>query len=376
MRTKNTRQFYRVLFISTLFLLLCLFSIPFNNKWYRQEDLLTEASPQTFDTEEMASTVTLDEPEPDPIILSEADFSSEDPNITLQAAKFLDFPKLSTPPPTPKYDRNPYLPLPQRITVSHIEGDNCKKYYATNYTSVELLLGGEYVPGKFLPLFDFRGDRFDDITYAASAGFVGRFIPDRASNFCRILGFNVFYDYRQGNLGYYNQVGLGLEILGSRWDFRANGYLPFGKKRKMEKCVFDDYIGPYFAIEDLFEGVSYSFDAEVGWLAVNSQYILLYVAGGPYYISGKTCDETTRGGQFRIQPQYKDYIALDCRISYDPLFHTVYQTEVIVNLPLYLLSKKIDKRETCGLTPRQIYQPVEKFEVMPLGRCCCWTSNF
>jgi hypothetical protein len=191
-----------------------------------------------------------------------------------------------------------------------------------------------------------------------------------------MLGFNVFYDYRQGNLGFYNQVGFGAEILSKRWDFRANLYVPFGAKRKMKRCIFDDYEGDYFAINDFFESVSYSFNAEVGWLAINSQYIFLYMAGGPYYISGRKCHDKTVGGEFRIQPQYKDYIAVDLSVSHDPLFNTIYQAKVIVHLPLYFLSKTINKRETCGLTARQIYQPVERFEVMPLGRCSCWTANF
>ena len=272
--------------------------------------------------------------------------------------------------------RNPYIPIPQRITLSHIEGDNEKNCFATNYSSLEILLGGEYVPGKFLPMIDLEGNQFDDETYAASIGLVTRMVPDKHSYFCRMLGFNVFYDFRQGNIGYYNLVSAGLEVLGKRWDFRANVYVPFGAKRRVKVCTFDDYIGSYYATEFTYEAVSYSFNAEVGWLAINSQYILLYFAGGPYYIAGRTCRDTTRGGEFRVQPQYKDYLAVNCIVSFDSLFKTVFQAEVILHLPLYLLSKKISKKETCGLTARQIYQPVSRFEVMPLSRCSCWNSNF
>jgi len=41
---------------------------------------------------------------------------------------------------------------------------------------------------------------------------------------------------------HYNQVSLGLESLGERWDFRANGYLPVGdKKSRLFDPKFDKF---------------------------------------------------------------------------------------------------------------------------------------
>jgi len=282
---------------------------------------------------------------------------------------------MRSPPFNPYPDRKHY-PIPQRMTLSHMEGNNYANCFATNYTKLMLLFSGEYVPGQFLPQIDLRGDRFDDTTYSASGGLVVRYIPKKDGPVNKILGFNAYYDYRQGNIGFFNQIGGGIEILSKRWDFRANVYVPVGGKRKMKQCVFDDFEGGFWAIENKLESVSYAFNAEVGWLMINSQYLLLYLAGGPYYIAGRNCHDKTRGGEFRIQPQYKDYIALNAMISHDPLFNTVYQFEVILHLPLYLLSKKIDKKETCGLTPRQIYQPVIRYDTMPISRCNCWMFNW
>jgi hypothetical protein len=281
-----------------------------------------------------------------------------------------------SPPPkkSPYGDRIVY-PIPQRVTLSHIEGNNFTNCFATNFTKLQLLLAGEYIPGRFLPQIDLRGDRFDDTTYAASGGLVLRYVPKKNGPVNRMYGINAYYDYRQGNVGYFNQFGGGIEILGKRWDFRANVYVPVGGKRKMQECVFD-YDGGFQAIKDEFESISFAYNLEVGWLAINSQYLLLYLAGGPYYIAGRTCFDKTRGGEFRIQPQYKDYIALNAIFSYDPLFHAVYQFEVILHLPLYKLSKKIDKKATCGLNARQIYQPVIRYDVMPIGRCTCWMFNW
>ncbi len=276
----------------------------------------------------------------------------------------------------PYADRQRF-PVPQRVTLSHIESDHFTNCFATNYTKAQLLFAGEYIPGKFLPQFDFRGDRFDDTTYAASGGLVLRYIPKEGGPVNRILGINAYYDYRQGNIGYFKQIGGGIEILGKRLDFRANVYVPVGGKRKMRRCVFDDFEGGFFATKDSFESISFAYNAEIGWLAIDSsRYLFLYLAGGPYYIAGRKCFDKTLGGEFRIQPQYKDYIALNAIVSHDPLFHTVYQFEVILHLPLYLLSKKIHKKATSGLTARQIYQPVIRYDVMPIGRCTCWMFNW
>ena len=48
----------------------------------------------------------------------------------------------------------------------------------------------------------------------------------------RILGGHVNYDGRTtANGNYFNQMTFGIESLGSRLDFRANGYIPIGTDR-------------------------------------------------------------------------------------------------------------------------------------------------
>ncbi len=268
-------------------------------------------------------------------------------------------------------------PVPKLITVRHIEGINDQETcvpLATNYSTLTMFLAPDYSPGEFLPGFDLRGHRFDHGSYAANLGFVGRFIPDFCSDFCNILGFNMYYDYRQACLGYFQQAGFGLEILGNRWDLRGNLYVPFGSKNHHKQCIFDDYIGDYFLIQDIYESVSYSFNAEIGYYLMRSRDFFLYVAGGPYYISGRKCVDKTRGGEVRFRPQYKDYIALDFSYRYDSLFESVWQAEISIQLPLYKL--KNQNLRPCCLSDWQIYQPVQRFEVMPVGMRHCWQSNF
>jgi hypothetical protein len=281
-----------------------------------------------------------------------------------------------TPEPPPKKSFNPY-PVPKLLSVRHIEGINNQNEpvaLATNYTTALMILAPDYRPGAFLPMADLRGHRFDDTTYAANAGFVGRFIPSSSSAFGDILGFNAFYDYRQGGVGYFQQLGLGLEVLGRRWEFRGNAYVPFGAKRRVRQCVFDDYEGDFFFIQDVIESVSYAFNAEVGYYLVNGSDFSLYLAAGPYYIAGDEFTDKKRGGEARIRPQYRDFLALDLSVRYDSIFKTIWQGEIAVNLPLYAI--KNQNLRPSGLRDRQIYQPVQRFEVMPVTTRCCYQSNF
>jgi hypothetical protein len=268
-------------------------------------------------------------------------------------------------------------PWPKRVTIKHVWGDQestCLPF-ATNYTTLNLLFAPDYRLGSVLPMLDLEVHRFDNNTYAANGGVGGRYIPNPSCDcFCEILGFNAYYDYRQGCIGYYQQVGAGIEILGSRWDFRANAYAPFGNRRHTNTCVFDDYDGDYYAIKSNIESVSYSFNAEIGYLLYDSCTFLFYAAGGPYFLATDVCYGGFVGGEVRIRPQYKDYVALDLSWRYDDLFETIWQIEIIFSLPLYQISGR--NKYPCCITDRQIYQPIERFEVMPLSKRTCWQTNF
>lgn len=298
------------------------------------------------------------------------------------SALFNPFPTTKKPEPDEEVyyyvedDGYPY-PLPKKITLRHIEGSSrCGSGFAlaSNYSTLEMLIAPDYRAGHFLPMIDLRGHRFDNDTYGANFGIIARYIPEDFT-FCRMLGVNAYYDYRQGSIGYFQQVGVGIEVLGRRWDFRANVYAPFGAKRRFRKCVFDDFIGDFIMIRTEFEAVSYGFNCEVGYYFVRSKNFTLYGAAGPYYIAGREGHLTTRGGEVRLRPQYKDYIALEGSYRHDPVFESVWQLQIIFTLPLYQISTRTST-PPCRFLEKQIYQSVERFEVMPLGRCDRWFTNF
>jgi len=275
------------------------------------------------------------------------------------------------PPICCNYDNLSFLP--KRIFISHVEGSEEGIGFATDYTTLGLLFAPDYRQASFLPMLDLRGHRFDDNTYAANVGLIGRYIPDGCC-FCEILGFNMFYDYREGDQGDFNQLGFGIEILGPcRWDFRANAYVPLGVRERKMTCVFDDFEGGFEATNRKEEAIAFGFNAEISYIVIETCDFLLYAAGGPYYVAGK-CHQRTLGGEFRLRPQYRDYLALDMRVSYDPVFKTLYQAEFIVSLPLYEIA--CQNNGPCGVSDLRIYQRVERFEVMPFGRCNCWKTNW
>jgi hypothetical protein len=279
-------------------------------------------------------------------------------------------------------ERTPSYPLlPKRVELRHVQGTGGGIGYGTNYSTAALLFASQYQPGYIMLMVDARVHRFDNNTYAGNLGVAGRYVP-HSNSFCRILGFNLFYDFRQGlnKNHFYNQIGAGIEVLGRKWDFRANCYYPVGRTRFRTKCVFE-FDGGFRAENRKCEGVSYGYNAEFGYYlsgikpTSGENAFLLYLATGPYYLA-RRCHDHTVGGKVRLRPQYRDYLALDLSYSYDTVFRSVFQAEIIVTIPLYQMFSKKKRAPHCNLSDRQIYQPIERFEVMPLGKRSCWRTNF
>ena len=122
-------------------------------------------------------------------------------------------------------DKKPEIrPHSMRFTARHIEPNGIG--YDQGYTTLE----GFFSPpepwkGVWFPFLDARGHLFNDGKWAANGGLGLRYLKCS-----RIWGATAYYDYRDTKHGPFNQAALGLEALGEVWDFRINGYLPFGSK--------------------------------------------------------------------------------------------------------------------------------------------------
>lgn len=266
-------------------------------------------------------------------------------------------------------------PIVQRLTISHVEGIHAYSGYGTNYSSGTVFIAPNYRLGQLMPFLDGRIHRFDSTQFAANVGIGARYIPTMES-FCRLLGANLYYDYRKGHRWNFNQIGFGLEALGESLDFRANFYFPFGTTRYSKTSVFDNFVGPFFAKHFRCESVSWGWNAEAGYYLLGCGPFFLYTAIGPYYF-GENCLDSRLGVQWRIRPQFRDYFAIDFTVNYDRTYHTVLQTTFILSLPFYQINKRDDYcGRCCQITDRQIYQPVIRMATMPLSRFSCWHTNF
>ena len=212
------------------------------------------------------------------------------------------------------------IPHPFRVKLRHIEGKGIG--YPCGYTSFDLGMNPYLDDFKILPVIDLRFHLFNDGKFAFNTGVIGRFHSG-----CTVYGMNVYYDYRNAQHARYNQVGAGLEALGERWDFRMNGYLPFGVKHS-----------PFYAIK--LEGLTLvgreelalkGFDFEVGVHTRCRNPWGFYSGIIPYCYGAKGMNAW--GGKLRLLAQWKDYITLEVDGSYDSLFHGVVQGQIIFNIP-------------------------------------------
>lgn len=262
---------------------------------------------------------------------------------------------------------------PYRIEASHIEGNGLG--YKKGYSS----LGGFIAPFNncsIVPFLDLRGHIFNDGKLAANAGVGARYQLGTW-----IYGVNTYYDYRKTSHLHYNQIGLGCEVLGPRWEFRVNGYIPVGKKvsgpfrgKSFSNLVFDSFSGHEMLIsimtrsknEFAMKGV----DAEVGALILKKKHYDAFFGIGPYYYSGEFGKHTT-GGRARLTVNAFEYILLECIGTIDSLFHEIVQGRIGINIPFGPRKSASTSIDVCRCWKalalnKKLFQDVQRQEIVVL----------
>jgi hypothetical protein len=268
---------------------------------------------------------------------------------------------VARPPPS----STPWL---KRIALSYDHATRHCAHWWEDYGRLEAIFAPDYKVRKILPMLVLQVDRENSRVYKAHLGIAGRHIP-ASHQFSRVYGWNIFYDFRTGP---FHQLGLGMESLGARLDFRANLYIPFVGSQIVKTKHFT-YPGGFFATNRRYLFSLYGANAEIGYLVINSKNFFLYAAIGPYCFFRPSFGTYIPGGKFRLRPQYRDFLAVDLSVTSDTYCKTVFQVEFILSLPLYQLSRK--SLPTPGrFTNRQVYQPIERID--PYGCRCCWQTNF
>lgn len=256
---------------------------------------------------------------------------------------------------------------PHRMNASHIEARGIG--YDEGYTSLEgFFTGGT---DKFIPFFDMRAHVFNDGKWASNIGLGSRYIIHPARY---MLGTNFYYDYRHTKFFHYNQIGLGLEAFLSRWELRANGYLPIGKKFRISREVEGSFIG--FSGHNIvlhenctqkLETAMRGFNAEIGaHLFEPTASYDLFVGAGPYYFNASR-GRTTWGGKVRMKAEIARHLYVEASYSYDHVFRSRLQGTVTFSFPFG--SKKCYRtQKATGFQDNLMYwravQPVERQEII------------
>ncbi len=253
-------------------------------------------------------------------------------------------------------------PRPYRVEMRHVESKGIG--YNKGYSTIEgFFTLPQTLETSLVPFLDLRAHVFNDGEPAVTAGAGLRFIKSRT------WGFNTYYDYRKTDHFHYNQVGLGFETLGERWDYRINGYLPVGKKKShFYQTRFDKFEDHYLKLVRKREFALKGVNAEAGAHFYEQKNFNFYAAAGPYWLEGE--GKVAWGGQARVMMNALDYLRVQLSGSYDTIYRTVVQGELSLIVP-FGGRKKVKSKQgrTCSsqmTMAHRALQRVDRFEIIPV----------
>jgi hypothetical protein len=258
--------------------------------------------------------------------------------------------------------------------LSHTEGRGIG--YDTGYTSTGIFAPlYDFRVSQIHPFFDVRAHVFNDGKIAVNVGGGMRFA---CPSYKRIFGINLYYDGRS-DCGSFNQIGLGLEMLGRQYDVRVNGYAPFfQRKNTMNVILYQFPVGTQATCTD-YQHALPGVDGEVGTFCLGrylcSPYFSIYTAIGPYFYHDKyykLCDgcggQNLIGGRLRVIGRYSEVLSLEVRATYDRFNHGIVQGILSFNFPVHGAKKAVCGESYCGGLTRVVNQPVERNEIIVLEK--------
>jgi hypothetical protein len=223
----------------------------------------------------------------------------------------------------------PVPTLGPRIGVQHDFGDGVG--WQDGFTKLDTWLPLWQSPGRAVAFTDLRGVVVDDSRiWEANAGIGGRWYSDE---WARIFGINSYYDFRDTGKAHFNQLGLGFELLGNRWDLRGNAYFPVGPQHRLvsESAANSGVLTPRFAghfillesaaSTQLFEAAMRGFDLEVGVpLPVLERFDPRVYAG--FYHYETTGGHVANGVRGRATAQLTQRLLVQAEVQNDHVFDT------------------------------------------------------
>lgn len=270
---------------------------------------------------------------------------------------------------TAKAAENLFLSDPWLVRIT--EGYSFGKFmgFKKNYGEIGLFFAPAAL-GDWQSFAEIRGYQIASHRRAVSVG-VGMRLWD--VNTSRVLGGNLYYDYQQASFDAFQRIGIGLESLGDRWDFRLNGYvLVNGSVKKGDLHVYH-YLGGFMETCQQKQRAFRGLDAEIGYRLFDRGNFSIYSALGPYYYSFK--HHEFFGGYIRLQMNWLDNFIVEARVSQDKEFHTQYQGRILIQIPFdALFTYTFDH----PATERQqlLKQPVQRNPQIPTKKSSYYKQNW
>jgi len=212
------------------------------------------------------------------------------------------------------------------ITAAHKEPGGIG--YKKGYTSLGVLIS----PKDYrwiVPFLDVRAHLFNDGKWAANAGAGIRYRQDERKV---VWGLNAYYDYRRSNNHNFNQVGVGVELLGQRFYLVTNAYFPVGRTKKIKNYTFNRFSGLHVVFDENAKVAMAGVEGRIGGRIFSYRNLDLYFEGGPYYFKGSFGKKAfgARGGLFT---KIYEIFQVGITGSYDEVFKTKIQGNVSIRFP-------------------------------------------
>lgn len=244
--------------------------------------------------------------------------------------------------------------------------------YANSYGT----LGGVFTTSgrdkRAYTFVDLRGHGFSNGKWASNAGIGFRSF---SSNF--MMGANAFYDYRKDK-GSFNQVGVGFEMLATKFALRINGYMPIAKTESKTKNQYS-YPGGYEVFCTSKQRALPGIDAEFGW--TSSPFGLptdqdgLIGLGGYYY--RHRCQKDVVGGRMRLGASYQNFLYVELVGTTDSVFGNNLQGVIAFSFPFDRTGAGVKAWGVFGQEKRRGIGSVQRQETIVLGpSACSWTANY
>ncbi len=269
-------------------------------------------------------------------------------------------PKKETPSPIPPTHKSVKTPHSFRFAFKHREANGIG--YDQGYSSLDGFFLFSSL-GNWYPFFDVRAHLFNEGRPAANLGFGLRYSPD----FVRaIFGINGFFDFKSTSHSTFEQAGAGIEILGTKWEMRANGYLPIFSKNNLYNLDFYQFQNHHAIFrashEIAFKGYDLSLTRA---LFQKKKWDLSSTVDG--YMFFADYNTKAAGGLIKLKSTLFNFFSLETQASYDSYFKTILQIQAGVAVSfgkrIAINKKNLPNRQKLALA-RRLAEEVDRFEMI------------